>query len=156
MLNKYIFSVYLNLHGVPKSESWWLGRIFWWVILVPQKTVSEALNVSFEKKYLIHSFANVWLCRPLLLCLHSNSRKDHDQTQRSHLHTKIANGWIEIHTQSLPYIFNGPFPASFSFCLFHQQLTVNCSIKVADDWIRTRVLSLQFKCYLNQFNRLNN
>ena len=34
---------------------------------------------------------------------------------------------------------NGPFPASF--CLSYKQLTVNkCSKKVADDWIRTRVL----------------
>ena len=38
---------------------------------------------------------------------------------------------------------NGPFPAPFLyFRLFHKQLTVNkCSIKVANDWIRTRVLS---------------
>ena len=38
---------------------------------------------------------------------------------------------------------NGPFPASFLyFRLFYKQLTVNkCSIKVANDWIRTRVLS---------------
>ena len=38
---------------------------------------------------------------------------------------------------------NGPFAASFFlyFRLFYKQLTVNkCSIKVADDWIRTRVL----------------
>ena len=29
----------------------------------------------------------------------------------------------------------------FIFCLFYKQLTVNkCSIKVADDWIRTWVL----------------
>ena len=37
---------------------------------------------------------------------------------------------------------NGPFPASFLyFRLFYKQLTVNkCSIKVADDWIRTWVL----------------
>ena len=38
---------------------------------------------------------------------------------------------------------DGPFPASFLyFRLFYKQLTViKCSIKVANDWIRTRVLS---------------
>ena len=35
---------------------------------------------------------------------------------------------------------NRPFPASFYFSLFYKQSTINCSIKVADDWIRTRVL----------------
>ena len=41
------------------------------------------------------------------------------------------------------FFLNGPFPASFLyFSLFYKQLTVTkCSIKVADDWIRTRVLS---------------
>ena len=40
------------------------------------------------------------------------------------------------------FLKNGPFPASFLyFRLFYKQLTVNkCSIKVADDWIRTLVL----------------
>ena len=36
---------------------------------------------------------------------------------------------------------NGPFPASFSFSfrLFYKQLTaIKCSIKVSNDWIRTR------------------
>ena len=42
----------------------------------------------------------------------------------------------------LLFLKNGPFPASFLyFRLFYKQLTVNkCSIKVADDWIRTWVL----------------
>ena len=48
--------------------------------------------------------------------------------------------------QTVPLTFflkNGPFATSFFlyFRLFYKQLTVNkCSIKVADDWIRTRVL----------------
>ena len=45
---------------------------------------------------------------------------------------------------NLSFFFkNGPFPASFLyFRLFYKQLTVNkCSIKVADDWIWTRVIS---------------
>ena len=46
-------------------------------------------------------------------------------------------------TENVPFLKNGPFAASFFlyFRLFYKQLTVNkCSIKVADDWIRTRVL----------------
>ena len=58
MLNKYIFSVYLNLHGVPKSESWWLGRIFWWVILVPQK--------PFLKLWTWASKRNIWFTALLM------------------------------------------------------------------------------------------
>ena len=40
------------------------------------------------------------------------------------------------------FFLNGPFPTSFLyFRLFYKQLTViKCSIKVADDWIQTRVL----------------
>ena len=35
---------------------------------------------------------------------------------------------------------NGPFPASFSLFSSFLQTVNKCSIKVADDWIRTRVL----------------
>ena len=48
-----------------------------------------------------------------------------------------------IHGFFTSFLKNGPFAASFFlyFRLFYKQLTVNKrSIKVADDWIRTRVL----------------
>ena len=41
----------------------------------------------------------------------------------------------------LSLIFKGPFPASFSLFLSLLQTVNNCSIKIDDDWIRTRVLS---------------
>ena len=55
---------------------------------------------------------------------------------------------------------DGPFPASFSLFSSFLQTVNKCSIKVADDWIRTRVLwyRKQPLCQLrhNHFPRRNN
>ena len=58
------------------------------------------------------------------------------------LHMMYATAVEGCSSVNLSFFKNGPFPASFIyFRLFYKQLTVNkCSIKVADDWIRTWVL----------------
>ena len=69
--------------------------------------------------------------------------------QQQNFNTKISN---DISCKSLPQVsiqfeytdytfYNmGHSRPLFSFRLFNKQLTVNCSIKVAGDWIRTRVV----------------
>ena len=55
--------------------------------------------------------------------------------------TKWATTTARIFALLPKSYFKGPFPASFSLFLSLLQTVNNCSIKIDDDWIRTRVLS---------------
>ena len=55
--------------------------------------------------------------------------------KRNWLKLKIRKNFILFFKRAIPGLF------FLYFCLFYKQLTVNkCSIRVANDWIRTRVL----------------
>ena len=70
------------------------------------------------------------------ICSKNSSVELCQQNHESHLSN------ISSCLNTIRVFLNGPFPTSFLyFHLFYKQLTVNkCSIKVADDWIQTRVL----------------
>ena len=67
---------------------------------------------------------------------------------------KLNGDWIAATSN----VKNWPVPAYFYFRQFYKKLAVNCSIKVSDDWIRTRVLwhGRRLRCQLchNNFNIL--